>query len=333
MDERDRIRALASLAYGGDPSPVETERRKADAWRLYTATGIPAEPGYRAVSDWYTGTTEATPALEVAKALRGRQGQGLAVLEGTVGSGRTYACCRVLWQLAARAATRSGAGTVGLWLDAGSVGMASYQEWGTRRMRLLAAGTLIVDDLGAAGSSSRHGTERLSELLEARSRARGLTIITTNIDQDAFVRLYGERLRDRVQGTSGWHHIPPSPSKREPGREAASVPAAVRNAAKLAAAAAAVDEASRVAVISDACTAALPVVEAWLRPPDMNDARWSVLLRDELDMAAQQRAQFRAAMQGLVDTLARCQEDSDAGEHKRLVSAHEARLATLREEQ
>ena len=210
MNEDDQGRALLSMAYRGDPAPLDAERGLLRAWKLFEDSGAPANPGWAAAAHALGEAVNGMPqkptdAMAVVAGID-IESSGIIVLTGGVGSGRSYACARLLWQACRRAAAGKSA-RAGRWIDAGTLGLHSnYRDkgdsrptWPQVRDRWTSLHLAILDDLGAAGCTAV-ASERARELLEARHRAGKLTVVSTNLTDIADLqRELGGRCMDRSQ--------------------------------------------------------------------------------------------------------------------------------------
>ena len=77
-------------------------------------------------------------------------------------------------------------GMPGLWRDKGS----TAKTWPELRASLLRPHLLVLDDLGASGSTAA-AYDRARELLEARFRSSKLTVVTTNVATPDLPKLLG----------------------------------------------------------------------------------------------------------------------------------------------
>lgn len=114
------------------------------------------------------------------------------VLAGPVGTGKTYAAYAVGHQ-----ALRSG-----LWVEAWNVGdlMDAMRPGSSDRsaeQRARDCQLLILDDLVAKATDWE--AERLTLLLDARTRAMRQTVVTTNITGDQVTETWGGRFMDRLR--------------------------------------------------------------------------------------------------------------------------------------
>ena len=296
MNVSDRARALASIANAGNPSPVDRARYLAAAWELYQAAGVPPEPGWSAAGHAIKRQLTETPAMALAQRLDGAN--GVVILHGGTGNGRTYACCRIFWRRAVRVATGRDH-RAGVWLNAGEVGTMDRGAWmSLRKGRAMLTRLLCLDDAGAPGSVSDWGRERIAELLEARHRLPGLTLVTTNLTAKEFSAAYNARVMSRAT----WHNVAGADLRAGKPREEPQIPPEVAYSLGR------IDAARRLdaAVVSGrAMMAAEPirVIEEWLRG-DLDQPAWDARLADELRIADAQLGQVSAAMSALVTKMA-----------------------------
>lgn len=124
--------------------------------------------------------------------------QGILVLDGKVGRGKSVAACR--W------AVRTGA----RWVTAAEV---STWDWdaATEQTRIWTeAPYLVVDELGGQGSTGEREVARLAVILAARWARLRPTLVTTNMRKVDFARVYDDaserdsRLVDRIVERGEW---------------------------------------------------------------------------------------------------------------------------------
>jgi hypothetical protein len=85
-----------------------------------------------------------------------------------------------------------------LWISAPELERLSRRKWSPEFEELERAPILVVDDLGEE-LRSEESVAMISSLLTCRMGARLPTIITTNLNGQAFQGRYGERIVDRVR--------------------------------------------------------------------------------------------------------------------------------------
>ncbi len=145
---------------------------------------------------------EATPAVQ---ALAGLGKDGIYVLAGNVGCGKTHA--GHVWLLDAQQRDQFD-WQPGRLRMATAAWFARQSRYGaTDKFDLLAEPErLVIDDLGVEFADNRQSyLVDFDELLDLRWRAQRPTLLTTNITRDKFRERYGERIDDRVRDGSGGH--------------------------------------------------------------------------------------------------------------------------------
>jgi hypothetical protein len=305
----------------------------AEAWALYTGTGIPADPGWFAAGDQLgERATVDTDALSKVRDLD--RARGLICLRGDVGSGRSYACARLLWRRARQVAAGRGK-IAGVWIDAGTIGERSEfrskgdarDQWDPLRRRALEAEILVLDDVGAAGSEGWQ-IKRIVALLEARYRgARGLTLLSTNVARPAFALAVGARLMDRMV----WREVE-GRSQRDPSTPP-TIPQAILDASTRVDVARELDRCARAR--AEASPQGLALARAWLRPPGDTDAAWAARIAAELREADEQAEAVRVRLSLVVEGL-RVEADGERAEreraeHARLRAQHAEKVERLRQ--
>jgi hypothetical protein len=117
---------------------------------------------------------------------------GCLVLAGGVGEGKTTGAA---WRC------YTGTETV-LWLDAPAVGRTDHRQHRATLERVAAAGIVVLDDVGAAGSVGQYETPRVVEVLTRLTSTSKPSVVTTNLDRRTFGATFdGEehgRLVDRL---------------------------------------------------------------------------------------------------------------------------------------
>src|SRR5882757_7087206 len=113
----------------------------------------------------------------------------LLVLSGGPGTGKTLAACEWL-----RDVKRGG------WFVTAAL-LARYPRYDAKAMHdLLTCRALVVDDLGCEYMDDKGNFMAvLDEVINARYGERLPTLITTNLNADAFKERYGSRIADRIR--------------------------------------------------------------------------------------------------------------------------------------
>lgn len=134
------------------------------------------------------------PALAQLRAWAATHTEGLAVLAGAPGCGKTTAA--TWWALQQHDAPA--------FMRATELAAASRYD-SAARARWAAANALVLDDLGAEYSDPR-GSFRveLDELVDVFYAGKRRLIITTNCGADEFRARYGERVVDRMRECGAW---------------------------------------------------------------------------------------------------------------------------------
>jgi len=128
--------------------------------------------------------------------------KGVLVLSGDPGEGKTVAAC--LFAVVHNA----------MWCHAPSLCMAKYDECDARLKRYTDANRLVIDDLGAHGTTTPRAIDRMVTLIMARYSTRRQTVITTNMNPNELSAAYdghGEasksRLVDRLKHRGVWEEL------------------------------------------------------------------------------------------------------------------------------
>lgn len=317
LEGLDRYRAVWHIAQVD--GHVEKSRALSRAWALFTESGVPEDPGwYAAAHALGEGQARATPAMDFARRLDMGH-SGVAVWRGGVGSGRSYAGARLLWRQARLMSERS-EGCMGRWADAPVLGMpglwrdkgSTAKTWPELRASLLRPHLLVLDDLGASGSTAA-AYDRARELLEARFRSSKLTVVTTNVATTDLPKLLGGRVHSRAE----LHDVPGGDLRSHKLEEAPSVPLAIRRARVTVSAHEALDAASRGREDGDRACAAL---EATMD----TDEGWEQRLRDTHAMLAERGRELEARLSECLTRMSGDEYTSEA-ERKRL-EREDARL-------
>jgi DNA replication protein DnaC len=134
------------------------------------------------------------PALAQLRNWSAAHGDGIAILAGAPGCGKTAAA--TWWALQRRDAPA--------FLRATELAAASRYD-ATARARWASAPALVLDDLGAEYSDPR-GSFRvdLDELVDLFYAGKRALVITTNCGADEFRSRYGERVVDRMRECGAW---------------------------------------------------------------------------------------------------------------------------------
>jgi DNA replication protein DnaC len=134
-----------------------------------------------------SGTWLKTDATDAATRLD--EGEGLlAVLSGSIGCGKSFAAATLLSKRR------------GLWVHAPDLSRIPDDDEPQPERDMIAAGLLVLDDVGIEHSPSGYAASRVSDVVEAREANLRPTVITTNLDGEGFRKRYGPRLASRING-------------------------------------------------------------------------------------------------------------------------------------
>lgn len=183
--ERRRLYAMTPEGIAEDAKirakrEAEIER---DKWRRVADTGVPPKD----MAILRAGKLEQTGAVQ---ALADINGLGLVCLSGNPGSGKTVAASN--WLAIAGS---------GLFVKAAR--LSRWDRYDNDEMnRLLRAARLVIDDLGTEFQDSKGNFMAiLDEVIDVRYDHSRPTVVTTNLDAEAFKARYGERIVDRIRET------------------------------------------------------------------------------------------------------------------------------------
>lgn len=150
------------------------------------ASGIPAR-----LLDAAAGPLDETAALAAARAFGGR---GTLLLAGPSGGGKSVAAA---WLLREFAAQSRGTPLFRRAAELARLGLYGPEAWAQWR-DVQTCRLLVLDDLGAE-VASEVWRAAFDELFDARHSERRTTVITTNLEPEAFKVRYGERITDRIR--------------------------------------------------------------------------------------------------------------------------------------
>jgi hypothetical protein len=194
-------RMAAEAAEARKGHEVAERAAKAKALR---DTGIPAKDQERISAD--IGLT-ATPALEALS----DDAAILVCLSGNPGCGKTTAAASWIWRYlndsANWAPDRRMLGTPAviparpLPLFIKAARLSRWERYDAKEMdKLLLAARLVIDDLGVEFQDSKGNFMAiLDEVIDVRYDESRPTVVTTNLEADAFKLRYGERIADRIR--------------------------------------------------------------------------------------------------------------------------------------
>lgn len=168
--------AKAAAERAAEIAALDNER-----WSRVAAMGVPP----RDIAILRTDALKATPAVN---ALAEISALTLVCLSGNPGSGKTVAASKWL-------SDRRG----GLFVKASR--LSRWDRYDDAEMnKLLKASALVIDDLGTEFQDAKGNFMAiLDEVVDVRYDHSRATVITTNLDGDAFKARYGERIVDRIR--------------------------------------------------------------------------------------------------------------------------------------
>jgi hypothetical protein len=181
----ERLAAMTPEQWAEHDAKIRAERERSEAEAAKAARaasvmklGLP--PRVLEIVAGATWPTDATKALE-GDAL-------ITCLSGNPGNGKTVAAASWLFKR-----------EVGLFVKAAQ--LARWERYSDEKMRLLlGSAALVVDDLGTEYQDVKGNLMALiDELLDHRYDYRLPTVLTTNLDAEAFKARYGERIADRIR--------------------------------------------------------------------------------------------------------------------------------------
>lgn len=135
-----------------------------------------------------------TAAIDWAKAKH----HGTLVLSGSVGRGKTVA------------AARYALSTMAAWCHAPLLALDEWSSAAKRVEALLESHHLVMDEVGGPGTTTGMAVARISAILSARHAAERPTIVTTNLPEQEFAKIYDgvesskSRLIDRINDAGSW---------------------------------------------------------------------------------------------------------------------------------
>lgn len=175
-------------------SPRESWMGLTSTFDALVAAGAPRRELGAAWSFDLEACVALTAAISWAKNCR----EGTLVLSGSVGRGKTVA------------AARYALSTMSAWCHAPLLALDEWSKAAKRIDALLTAQHLVVDEVGGPGTTSGMAVARLSAILSSRHAAGKPTLITTNLPESEFARIYDgvkadeSRLIDRINDAGSW---------------------------------------------------------------------------------------------------------------------------------
>lgn len=185
------IRANAATADQFDAYEIGLEQAAIEANRAtLKAQGVPER-----LRDSLDEITDTPLVIRVRRWLEGDRRAWCLVLAGSVGCGKSTAAAVWLWEtLEPGVVTRR-------WYSAARV--AAMGRYDGSVDALVDARALVLDDLGAEfADRPGNSAERLDYILTEREAAYRPTLITTNLNADAFAKRYSERIVDRIRAAA-----------------------------------------------------------------------------------------------------------------------------------
>ncbi len=180
-----------------------TKRDRAEQWRHIRTELLDKGLSKRCVDEIAAGRTFTTPAESATRSMR----DGITVLAGNVGCGKTYAAH--LWLLRANRLRPD------LWRPQEVCRVTA--TWFARQSRygpedklanLATVRRLLIDDLGVEfADGKRSFVVDFDELLDIRWSACLPTVITCNLVADEFKTRYGPRIVDRIRGGGAFVNV------------------------------------------------------------------------------------------------------------------------------
>jgi hypothetical protein len=154
----------------------------------------------RLVPDRITDTTAVRRVLQWHEQQQADESQWCLALSAAPGTGKSTAAGAWLWM---RTEGVSASKARQRWFLASEIAAASGFDGSVDALCSLPA--LVIDDLGTE-YSDRHGfaKTRLDVIVDARYREFRPTLITTNLNIDAFRERFGERVADRLREGGAW---------------------------------------------------------------------------------------------------------------------------------
>ena len=261
----------------GSGSLVDRAHACLDRWKSLKANlrGVSRELRAAAHQGLYEG-----PVSEIVVQHR----EGCLTLCSMVGGGKTTAAAWMAYR------------TVGpvLWLDAVRIAIARTGAIDRWLNDVQGASFVMVDDVGAAGTVGQYESPRVAAVLTAVAARTKPSIVSTNLDRDAFGRAYdagsGGRLIDRLtMRPNRWIDLADEPESRrvaaEPPPDEDELPKRERRAAEFLRAVAATRRARSASVMEEVDTQAIRLVADRLGQATIADLDRAVE-RAEIDRAA-----------------------------------------------
>lgn len=153
----------------------------------------------------FGGKTLTTPSMD-AVAKMGTE--GISILSGNVGCGKTYAAHAWLLDATTRSPLEWRSNGIRMATSAWFARTSRYGADGEKFDLLSASRKLVLDDLGVEyGDKTGSYLVDLDELFDLRWRSKSPTLITTNLPSEEFKKRYGNRLYDRARDGGGWFNV------------------------------------------------------------------------------------------------------------------------------
>ena len=189
MGPDERAAALIQIAEAEDENDMSPLRRAEMVCKQFSAasTRIPA----RLLEGLSMSEFVETEAMGVSRKWRTFT-SGTLILYGPTGSGKSLAAARWCFE------------RQGHWLSAPRFAMDGFPQ-AAQTLRQRSRGPLVVDDVGAEGTTSDVGTERIIALLNDRTAHAQVTVITTNLGPVHLKRALRQRWADRMEEDGEFH--------------------------------------------------------------------------------------------------------------------------------
>lgn len=143
-----------------------------------------------------------TPALDAIAKL---DGDGLYILAGNVGCGKTFAAHAWLLGAMHQKANEWSAKSIYMMTSAKFSRLSRYNDEVNKFDLLERPDKLVIDDMGVEYADEKGSfLVDFDELLDIRWRSRRPTIVTTNLSREQFKKRYGLRIYDRARGSDRW---------------------------------------------------------------------------------------------------------------------------------
>lgn len=151
------------------------------------------------------------PAVRIAERWITERPQGLQVLRGGLGTGKSVGAAVYAIATGAR------------WVSASEVASWTYADQGARSARWVEAPDLVIDEVGGQGTTSPVEAGRLALVILARWTALRPTLLTSNLARTAFASVYDgalaeahSRILDRLRERGDWQDVKGASRRAKP---------------------------------------------------------------------------------------------------------------------